>query len=45
MATLDATAATLLLVLWGRLSAEDPAVTWTGDRQKALALLSGPLVP
>ncbi len=45
VATLDATAATLLLVLWGRLSAEDPAVTWTGDRQKALALLSGPLVP
>lgn len=45
VATMDATAATLLLVLWGRLSAEDPAVTWNGDRHKALASLVGPLVP
>ena len=45
VATMDATAATLLLVLWGRLSAADPAVTWNGDQQKALASLSGPLVP
>ncbi len=42
---MDATAATLLLVLWGRLPAEDPAVTWDGDRQKALASLTAPLVP
>ena len=42
---MDASAATLLLVLWGRLPAQDPAVTWTGDRQKALASLAGPLVP
>ena len=45
VATMHATAATLLLVLWGRLAAEDPAVTWNGDRQKALASLSRPLVP
>ena len=45
VATMDATAAILLLVLWGRLPAEDPAVTWNGDRQKALASLAGALVP
>ena len=45
VATMDAAAATLLLVLWGRLPAEDPAVTWTGDRHKALASLTGHLVP
>ncbi len=45
VATMDASAATLLLVLWGRLRAQDPAVTWTGDRRKALASLAGPLVP
>ena len=45
VATMDATAATLLLVLWGRLPADDPAVTWSGDQRRALASLSGPLVP
>ena len=33
VATIDATAATLLLVLWGRLPAQDPAVTWTGTAE------------
>ena len=45
VATMKATAATLLLVLWGRLPADDPAVTWSGDRQKARISLSRPLVP
>lgn len=45
VATIDATAASLLLLLWGRLSADDPAITWDGDRRNAQATLSGPLVP
>jgi uncharacterized protein (TIGR03083 family) len=45
VATIQGTAASLLLVLWGRLPADDPSITWDGDRRKALATLSGPLVP
>ncbi len=45
VATIQATAASLLLLLWGRLPADDPSITWDGDRRKALATLSGPLVP
>jgi hypothetical protein len=45
VATIDATAATLLLLLWGRVPASAPAISWDGDRQQALATLSGALVP
>ena len=38
VATMDATAATLLLVLWGRLPADDPAVTWSGDQDRSPGL-------
>jgi uncharacterized protein (TIGR03083 family) len=45
VATVSGTAADLLLLLWGRLAADDPAVTWDGDREKARAVLGGALVP
>jgi uncharacterized protein (TIGR03083 family) len=45
VATIAATAANLLLLLWGRLPADDPAITWEGDRRNGEATLSGPLVP
>jgi uncharacterized protein (TIGR03083 family) len=45
VATIGATAATLLLLLWGRVPASDPAISWDGDRQQALATLSRALVP
>src|SRR5258708_7445682 len=45
VATVRATAAELLLMLWGRLPAGDPAFTWEGDRHKATATLGGSLVP
>ena len=45
VATIGGTAANLLLLLWGRLSPDDPSITWDGDRQNAQATLSGALVP
>ena len=45
VATVRATAAELLLMLWGRLPAGDQAFTWEGDRDKAMATLGGSLVP
>jgi uncharacterized protein (TIGR03083 family) len=45
LATISAAAADLLLLLWGRLPAHDPAITWDGDRQQARATLQIPLVP
>jgi uncharacterized protein (TIGR03083 family) len=45
VATIRGTAANLLLLLWGRLSADDPAITWAGDRENAQATLRGALVP
>jgi len=44
-ATVSATAADLLLLLWGRLSPDDPAVSWDGDFLRARALLDTALVP
>lgn len=44
-ATIGGTAATLLLLLWGRVHAGDPAISWDGDRQQALATLNGALIP
>jgi uncharacterized protein (TIGR03083 family) len=45
VATVRATAAELLLLLWGRLHADDHAITWDGDRDKAMVTLAGSLVP
>jgi uncharacterized protein (TIGR03083 family) len=45
VATARATAAELFLMLWGRLAADDQAITWEGDRDKAMAMLGGSLVP
>ncbi|HEX4659289.1 MAG TPA: maleylpyruvate isomerase family mycothiol-dependent enzyme [Streptosporangiaceae bacterium] len=45
VATVRATAPELLLMLWGRLPADDHAFTWEGDRNKAMATLGGSLVP
>jgi uncharacterized protein (TIGR03083 family) len=45
VATIRATAAELMLLLWGRLPADDQAITWDGDRDKATATLAGSLVP
>jgi uncharacterized protein (TIGR03083 family) len=45
VATIRGTAADLLLLLWGRLDADDPAVGWHGDRERGRAALSGALVP
>jgi uncharacterized protein (TIGR03083 family) len=44
-ATIRATAAELMLLLWGRLPADDQVFTWDGDRDQAMATLSGALVP
>ena len=45
VATVSGTAADLLLLLWGRLDAGDPAVTWDGDSELARSVLAGALVP
>jgi uncharacterized protein (TIGR03083 family) len=45
VATVRATAADLLLLLWGRLPHDHPAVGWHGDRDTARQTLTGPLVP
>jgi hypothetical protein len=45
VATIRATTADLLLVLWGRLPADDQAVTWDVDSAKGRAALGGSLVP
>lgn len=45
VATISATAADLLLLLWGRLAADDDALTWQGDRDAGLAVLAEPLTP
>jgi uncharacterized protein (TIGR03083 family) len=45
VATIRATGASLLLLLWGRLPADDQAITWEGDREAALVTLDRALVP
>jgi uncharacterized protein (TIGR03083 family) len=45
VATASGTAADLLLLLWGRLAAGDPAITWDGDLELAHSVLAGALVP
>jgi uncharacterized protein (TIGR03083 family) len=45
VATIRATSADLLLMLWGRLPADDRAIGWEGDRERAKATLGRALVP
>jgi uncharacterized protein (TIGR03083 family) len=45
VATIRASAADLLLLLWGRLPADDQAIAWDGDRERAMTTLAGALVP
>ena len=45
VATIRAPATSLLLMLWGRLPADGPAIAWDGDRWTAQAALGGALVP
>ncbi|MFI7246217.1 maleylpyruvate isomerase family mycothiol-dependent enzyme [Streptomyces qinglanensis] len=45
VATLAGPADHLLLLLWGRLPRTSAAITWHGDREAGLELLSGPLTP
>lgn len=45
VATARGSAADLLLMLWGRLPSDDPAISWDGDRAAAQRVLDGPLVP
>lgn len=43
VAEVAGTAGELLLMLWGRLTKDDPALEWDGDRSAALSVLKGPL--
>jgi uncharacterized protein (TIGR03083 family) len=45
VATIEGTAAGLLLLLWGRLDAGHPALAWHGDRERGRDALRGALVP
>jgi uncharacterized protein (TIGR03083 family) len=45
VAAIRATAAELMLLLWGRLAPDDQALTWDGDRDKAMTTLARSLVP
>jgi uncharacterized protein (TIGR03083 family) len=45
VATISATAADLLLMLWRRRASDDPSITWDGDREAGLIVLDRPLVP
>ena len=45
VATASGTAADLLLLLWHRLGADDPAVAWDGDSGLARSVLTAALVP
>ena len=45
VATITATSAELLLMLWGRMSSADDVFTWQGDRDIAQTLLDDRLVP
>jgi uncharacterized protein (TIGR03083 family) len=44
-ATVTAPAAELLLLLWNRRSHDHHTITWTGDRDAALAILNGTYTP
>jgi uncharacterized protein (TIGR03083 family) len=44
VATISGSAEHLLLLLWGRLSADDETIQWDGDRTTGQPVLDGPLV-
>jgi uncharacterized protein (TIGR03083 family) len=44
VATISATAETLLLMLWGRVRSDADTITWDGDRTAGQAILDSPLV-
>ncbi|WP_205325943.1 maleylpyruvate isomerase family mycothiol-dependent enzyme [Glycomyces sp. YM15] len=44
-AEVSGTAERLLLVLWGRVSADDASITWSGDRAAGDEVLAGALTP
>jgi uncharacterized protein (TIGR03083 family) len=44
-AEISGTAERLLLMLWGRASADDPSIAWSGDRAAGDEVLAGPLTP
>ncbi|WP_214415866.1 maleylpyruvate isomerase family mycothiol-dependent enzyme [Sphaerisporangium fuscum] len=45
VAEIEATAETLLLMLWGRIPSTDPEIAWSGDQEAAQKTLNGPLTP
>ncbi|MFE9823366.1 hypothetical protein ACFYSH_14620 [Streptomyces sp. NPDC005791] len=45
VAEISGTAERLLLMLWGRPSADDASISWSGDRAAGAAALAGPLTP
>lgn len=45
VAEISGTAERLLLMLWGRLPADDASISWSGDRGARAAALVGPLTP
>ncbi|MEV0690009.1 maleylpyruvate isomerase family mycothiol-dependent enzyme [Streptomyces sp. NPDC050388] len=45
VAEISGKAERLLLMLWGRVSAADASVSWSGDRAVGAAVLAGPLTP
>ncbi|MDA1362884.1 maleylpyruvate isomerase family mycothiol-dependent enzyme [Glycomyces luteolus] len=44
-AEVSGTAERLLLMLWGRVSADDASIAWSGDREAGDEVLAGPLTP
>jgi uncharacterized protein (TIGR03083 family) len=44
-AEISGTAERLLLMLWGRLPADDALISWSGDNAAGAAALAGPLTP
>jgi uncharacterized protein (TIGR03083 family) len=45
VAEISGTAERLLLMLWGRLPADDALISWSGDNAAGAAALAGPLTP
>ncbi|MBL3668595.1 maleylpyruvate isomerase family mycothiol-dependent enzyme [Streptomyces sp. M2CJ-2] len=45
VAEISGKAERLLLMLWGRVSAADASLSWSGDRAAGAAVLAGPLTP
>ncbi|WP_406724796.1 maleylpyruvate isomerase family mycothiol-dependent enzyme [Streptomyces sp. GD-15H] len=45
VAEISGKAERLLLMVWGRVSADDASISWSGDRAAGAAVLTGPLTP